>query len=211
MNGKIGARLSAVAVGLTMVVGTVMLGAEAAQAQTPPTPPPGSTAGPRNLNSPVARVNTVPIAANGQAAANGIRTTMNLSSVQGNANTRGTQVTGSGLGFNVALSGRYYSLVYDLPSVSPQDAGAVPPFCRKNNDTIPFTSMIIGTWVVDPLGQGTLVQLPSNLTQTQGFPLALARTASVRLDQQFGAPILPEPDPVRFNLQSCGTLFTPAS
>ena len=84
---------------------------------------------------------------------------------------------------------------------------------QENNDTIPFTSMIIGTWVVtDPLiGNAYLVQLPTNLTQIQGFPLALARTASVRFDSQFGAPMLPEPDPTRFLLQSCGTLFTPTS
>ena len=66
--------------------------------------------------------------------------------------------------------------------------------------------MIIGTWVVDPLGFATLIQLPTNLSLLQ---LNLARTASVRFDTQFGSPIPPAPDPTRFLLRPCGTLYTP--
>jgi len=153
----------------------------------------------RNYASPIAQVNTVPI------QPNAVTTTMYFQAL-GNPAQAGTRVTGTGFGFDWRLNGRYYSLVYDLQSVSPQDPGAVAPFCKKNNDTIPFLIMIIGTWVVDPFGFATLVQLPTNLTQLK---LNLARTASVRFDTQFGSPIPPAPDPTRFLLRSCGTLYTP--
>ncbi len=151
----------------------------------------------RNYASPIAQVNTVPI------QPNAVTTTMFFQAVNGDPSKAGTRISGTGFGFDWRLSGRYYSLVYDLQSVSPQDPGAVAPFCKKNNDTIPFTFMIIGTWIVDPFGFATLVQLPTSLSQLQ---LNLARTASVRFDTQFGAPIPPAPDPTRFLLRSCGTL-----
>jgi hypothetical protein len=153
----------------------------------------------RSYGSPIAQVNTVPI------QPNGVTTTMFFQAL-GSPGQAGTRITGTAFGFDWRLSGRYYSLVYDLQSVSPQDPGAVAPFCKKNNDTIPFLIMIIGMWVVDPFGFAILVQLPTNLTQLQ---LNLARTASVRFDTQFGSPIPPAPDPTRFLLRSCGSLYTP--
>ena len=168
----------------------IAIGANAVSAQSAPA---------RNYASPIAQVNTVPI------QPNGVTTSMMFQAL-GSPSSAGTRVSGTGFGFDWRLSGRYYSLVYDLASVSPQDPGAVAPFCKKNNDTIAFTTMIIGTWIVDILGFATLVQLPTNLSQLQ---LNLARTASVRFDTQFGSPIPPAPDPTRFLMRSCGTLFTP--
>jgi hypothetical protein len=94
----------------------------------------------RNYASPIAQVNTVPIQPNGVTA------TM-LFQATGAPNAPATRATGTGFGFDWRLSGRYYSLVYDLASVSSQDPGAVAPFCKKNNDTIAFTTRILGRQV----------------------------------------------------------------
>src|SRR5712692_1230099 len=118
----------------------------------------------RNYASPIAQVNTVPI------QTNAVTTTMFFQAVNGDPSKAGTRISGTGFGFDWRLSGRYYSLVYDLVSVSPQDPGAVAPFCKKNNDTIPFTFMIIGTWVVPPFGFATLVQLPDQLESATAQP-----------------------------------------
>ena len=66
----------------------------------------------RNYASPIAQVNTVPIQPNGVTA------TM-LFQATGAPNPPGTRATSTGFGFDWRLSGRYYSLVYDLASVDP--------------------------------------------------------------------------------------------
>src|SRR5260370_12948330 len=83
----------------------------------------------RNYASPIAQVNTVPI------QPNGVTTTM-LFQATGAPNAPGTRATGTGFALDWRLIPRYYSLVYDWPSLSPHDPAAAAPSSHKHHPTL---------------------------------------------------------------------------
>lgn len=104
------------------------------------------------------------------------------------------EVIGVATGLDPAQT--YVTLLYDVGSL-PGGSTA----CLPTDDSLTFTQMVVGLWVVHESGNGTLTA-----TKTGGSYVALDDfgTTSVRLDTQAGQPLPSAPDPNRFVLQACG-------
>jgi hypothetical protein len=93
----------------------------------------------------------------------------------------------------------YVTLLYNVGSLAEG-----PTACLPTDDSLTFTQMVVGLWVVQESGIGTLTA-----TKTGDSYVALGEfgTTSVRRDTQPDQPLPSAPDPNRFVLQACGEVL----